>query len=160
MNRQLDMPPLTEQERNRLREINFYFLIHHIFKVFGNRLSAYEMFDAIAGRLQIHTTAVRALLNEYLQKNGPTSVAPTIYEICILQYKSGTPVSLIAKRIGKITPKTIYSYIQDYLKKNENTDTPDMFHPKLNKSMELTLSLLYPFLRDLCALEVTAYDAD
>lgn len=150
MNRQLDMPLLTENEKQRLREINLYYLINHIFITFGNRLSAYEMFDAICVRLQIHSSAVRSLITECLNR----TIAPTVYEGAILMYKNDTPVSLICKRIGKITPKTVYNYIQDYIRE------PEEFKPRLAKTHDVTVDLLYPFLRDLYSVEVIAYDAN
>lgn len=155
MNRQLDMPPLTEKEKQRLREINLYFLINHIFKIFGNRLSAFEMFDAISTRLQIHTSAVRGLLAECTNKpNSGSSIAPTIFEGVILMYKNGTPVSLICKRLGNVTPKTVYNYVQEYIR------TPTEFQPKLSSSFDITIDILYPFLKELYAIEVIAYDAN
>jgi hypothetical protein len=115
------LPPLTEDEKRRMTEIEFFIMVNHMFDQLGNRSTTYEFIEILCRVSDTSTTLIKTLISGSRAINS--TIEPHIEEKCVMLYRADLPVSRISKLVG-IAPKTVYQYIEKYYTKCDQEYLP------------------------------------
>ena len=111
MNRKIVLPPFTQDELRRLKEIEFYYYTLHLFQVLGDKQTTYQIIENLCQAANCSITIIKTLTANFRALNN--RLMPFKDEFAVMMYRNGMTVEQICK-FEKLSPKTVYEYIKTY----------------------------------------------
>jgi len=104
--------PLTEVEKDRLVEINFYLFIRHLLDTYNNSILSTDVIEALAQLYNCNVTLLKRIAHEIY--NGTSIIIPSKQELTVMLYRSGMSIRNIRNVIGT-HPQTVYRNLDEYI---------------------------------------------
>lgn len=107
---------LSEVEKDRLIEINFYLFIKHLLETYNNSILSTDVIEALAQLYNCNVTLLKRIAHEIY--NGTSIIIPSKQELTIMLYRSGMSIRGMRRAIG-VHPQTIYRHLDDYINEGQ-----------------------------------------
>lgn len=127
MNKQIKVAKLADFELRRFEEIDFYFKMLHLFKVFGHNQETYDLIEIICQACNASQSIIKTLTSNLLAANS--LIKPSQWEMIILMYRNDVKLNEIVNASGAST-RTIYRRIREY---NESDGVDTQFLPRIKE---------------------------
>lgn len=108
--------PLTESEKDRLIEIDFYLFVKHLLNKYNNSILALDIIEALGQLYNCNITALKQLaLGIY---NKTSLLIPSKQELIVLLYKEGNTLNRLRSKLN-IHPQTVYRMLGQYINEGQ-----------------------------------------
>lgn len=118
------LPPLSEAERTRLREIVFYTFISQLLNAFRNPNKVLDFIESYVTLFDCSKLIINKIILCVFQKDP--RYRPERNELLILLYRSGVPIRQIHTQL-RISNSTLYKQVEEFIA------DPYVITPKFNK---------------------------
>lgn len=102
---------LTDVEKERLVEIDFYMFVKHLLESYNHSILSTDVIESLAQLYNCNITLLKRLAHEIY--NGTSPLIPSKQELVIMLYKEGLTIREI-RRITGAHPQTVYRYLDVY----------------------------------------------
>lgn len=112
MRKKINLKPITDVERDRMYEIQFYIFLIKLLEDNNKSILALDILDSLGNLFNCNTIILRKLAQDVFIKQG--IITPSKQELAIMYYRNGVPVRRI-REITNIHPETLYRFINEYI---------------------------------------------
>lgn len=107
---------LTEPEKDRMIEINFYLFIEHLLDSYNHSILSTDVIEALAQLFNCNVTLLKRIAHDIY--NRTSIIIPSKQELIIMLYRSGMSIRNIRKTIGA-HPQTVYRHLDNYISEGQ-----------------------------------------
>jgi hypothetical protein len=108
--------PLTDAEKDRLYEIQFYLFVRKLLEDHNKSVLALDIMESLGSVFNCNSIRLKRLVQDVYMDKG--IIVPTKKEMAILFYKEGLSVRRIYK-LYHIHQQTLYRYLEEYIEEGQ-----------------------------------------
>jgi hypothetical protein len=110
--RRINVKALTDAERDRLYEIQFYIFIKKLLDANNKSALTLDILDSLGNLFNCNIMTLKRLASDVYQDRG--ILVPSKQELAVMYYRSGVPILRI-RELLQIHQQTLYRYLEDYI---------------------------------------------